>query len=99
MGRKYFKCNGLSHDVITFTYALNWEQEQITTLKSNFFAQYSLLTEVEHITGADLEVTRFKWQEHDFNLFFECYSHAIWVECPEANSLELLHQLTVTVHD
>ena len=90
---KLFACKELTVSAIIMEVDLNWSQDDLPNIIEHYFQQYTLFDKIEWSKGADLESVRFKWQQHDFSINFECYSQSVWLECPEHNGAELLTAL------
>ncbi|GAA6205743.1 DUF3630 family protein [Thalassotalea sp. SU-HH00458] len=88
-----FTCKAITSTAIIVDCHYDWSQDDLTSMVERYFQQYVILQKVEYSQGADLASVRFKWQQHDFTLNFECYSQSIWIECPEHDSAALLAKL------
>lgn len=79
--------------ILPIEFTPEWYQEDIPVLRSCIVKPLSSLKEVETLTGADRENTRFTYDNHEFMLNFECYSQSVWIEALPPLSTTSLQQI------
>lgn len=86
-----FKCEELLTASIVFGCQNQWEQDDFSTLRMCFLAQFPQFKVLEHVQGADRDIIRLTWQDRHFSLNFEYYSESIWLEADDEKSVTALN--------